>query len=154
MFDYNSFSTLQWSTEGMKYILCLGIGSFWYLTFTCQDMVVCSMILMFFLCQLLETRRGRCGEWANCFTLYCRAFGYESRLVSWHLNDAGTCCLFAFWLVLHLFFYSLFTVWLILFKSLAFNGAKWQDDWGMLAVLIVLNADSSENTVEVIFWSF
>ncbi|CAN6453815.1 unnamed protein product [Victoria cruziana] len=67
---------------------------FWFKkTFRCK---ICSNVTRFPRyndpLKLLETRRGRCGEWANCFTLYCRSLGYESRLVLDFTDHVWTEC--------------------------------------------------------------
>ncbi|KAH8277886.1 hypothetical protein KR018_009644 [Drosophila ironensis] len=40
--------------------------------------------------QLLVTRKGRCGEYANCFTFLCRCLDYDARIVHSHFDHVWT----------------------------------------------------------------
>ncbi|ALC40741.1 Pngl [Drosophila busckii] len=40
--------------------------------------------------QLLVSRQGRCGEFANCFTFFCRCLDYDARMVYSHFDHVWT----------------------------------------------------------------
>lgn len=50
--------------------------------YECENCNLITDFKRYSICErLLNIRKGRCGEWANCFTLFCRALGWEARLV-------------------------------------------------------------------------
>jgi len=50
--------------------------------FECKNCHLNTQFKRYDICEeLLTTRNGRCSEWAHCFTLFCRALGWEARLV-------------------------------------------------------------------------
>lgn len=50
-----------------------------------EEYICCNTPIKFYryndVAMLLQTRKGRCGEFANLFTFFCRCLGYDARLV-------------------------------------------------------------------------